>query len=1598
MTNHTFNLHCQTHTRIAAIAACLWLSASLATAQDITSNLVGHWKLDETSGTSAADSSGSGRTGSLTGSPSWTSAGQIDGGLDFETTDGVDRVDIPAFDVSGSNLTLSAWVKIETPLNDSRVITKSEGTAASQQTWCMSVDETGEFDFRVTAGGVWRRLQVPGVVATNQWYHLAATYDGTTMRVYVDGAQVGSQTHSPGGAIDAAPTRAIALGDSPAGARPLDGVLDDVRVYERTLSGADIAALASPSATTYYVRTDGSNSNSGTGMAAGEAWATVAYAATQSLPAGSTVYVQAGTYAGTVVVNVDGAAGSPIKFIADTTGLVSGWSGGPVVLQASASGKALDIDSDDYVEFHGFTLEGDAGNDVVDIDYGTGVVIERCEIYGGIKGVEIDNGASATVVNCLIYGNAGTGIGVEDGTCAIWNSTIVDNGNDGVKLDTGSATVTNSIICNNAADGLDDNPGTMVHTYNVVFGNGDLDYEGTGASTGEINSDPLLSGGSSYRLTGSSPAIDAGTSAAGIAVDDLDGNLRPKGGAWDMGCYEGASLVGHWKLNETSGTTAVDSSGNGNDGARHGSGSWVSAVRGNGFGVDYSDGEDYIEIPNSPELQDVEKGDWTAAAWFKPNSAPPGTGSDNDAEYAILTKEGWHIGLTYTAEKRFSISHYLDGHVWSGTGTWDTTYEPGQFYHVVGVISKSNGTAKIYVNGEHTYTSNFTPGSTAQDNGTSPWRIGVASPGASSWSWAADGVIDDARLYGYALSDSEVAELYGLIGHWKLDETSGTTANDSSGVDNHGTHTGGVAVNSSGPYPGEGEVAADFDGANDHVNLPNMEVDFSDGFAAACWVKPDNTLASGTTEAVLGLSNGANVDEIWVGGVGIVGFQLYMTDTDDGSSLRTIEDNTDLVAGKWTHYVASVDSTGNATLYRDGIAVKSQNTSFPTSVLRTQTFIGTSPINDYFPGALHDVRLYNRPLSNEEVADIYGLVGHWKLDEASGTVAADSTTNGNDGTYTNGPTLSEAGIRKTAVEFDGIDDQVTLPTVNHDFSGGLTISAWVKPSATPSPYAAIASWSNGSTVDDIWLGWQPGYGLELFLTDTVGGASNAFAADYTELQPGTWEHCIATLDNAGNATLYRNGVVTATKVVGLPKNVSRVSNSIAHSVFNDEFPGVIDEVRLYNRPISATEAAELHGLLGHWKFDEGSGTTAADSSPLGNDATLSGATWTNSCEGGDAIAFNGVGGIAATNSDFSPPAKGSIAFWLRGAGTPDARGRVMGINADWEIRQETTGKLSFDLGASPFVGNEPFATEEVDEPDRWRHIIAMYDTADNTYEVYVNGELQASGVSPVNLVSQAPGVVSFGTRTGSTEYWEGGLRDFRIYNRWLSPEQVSQLYGSLGHWKLDETSGTVAADSSGADNDGTYVNAPTLGASSRYTAELGTAVTFDGTNRVEIPGLLGQPENVTISAWAKLDSPDVYGAELISIGNSFALRLDDGGNLASFIWNGTDHSTRTVHPVPFKGAGWHHFAAVFNDDDDLYELYVDGTLVDAITTTDSIVYSPGNNTYIAAHTNGPSDFDFSGSIDDVRVFGRPLCAGDVFNLFRDFRPNGVRIKQWVETR
>ena len=211
----------------------------------ITTNdgLVGHWKLDESSGTTAADSSGNNHHGTLTNMAGneWTS-GEKNGALDLDGSN--DYVDTGIADNAITSITMSVWFKSDDAgsISDNsvaqRFVTQPRSSSYSRLALGINDDRLGVFWY----DGSERTQNGTTVLSANQWYHGALTYDGSTIKIYLNGTEEGSFSESS--MTSPSSTTSIQMGRQHSGARYFDGILDDVRIYNRALDITEIATLA----------------------------------------------------------------------------------------------------------------------------------------------------------------------------------------------------------------------------------------------------------------------------------------------------------------------------------------------------------------------------------------------------------------------------------------------------------------------------------------------------------------------------------------------------------------------------------------------------------------------------------------------------------------------------------------------------------------------------------------------------------------------------------------------------------------------------------------------------------------------------------------------------------------------------------------------------------------------------------------------------------------------------------------------------------------------------------------------------------------------------------------------------------------------------------------------------------------------------------------------------------------------------------------------------------------------------------------------------------------------------------------------------------
>lgn len=430
----------------------------------------------------------------------------------------------------------------------------------------------------------------------------------------------------------------------------------------------------------------------------------------------------------------------------------------------------------------------------------------------------------------------------------------------------------------------------------------------------------------------------------------------------------------------------------------------------------------------------------------------------------------------------------------------------------------------------------------------------------------------------------------------------------------------------------------------------------------------------------------------------------------------------------------------------------------------------------------------------------------------------------------------------------------------------------------------------------------------------------------------------------------------------------------------------------------AAERSSVTGLVGHWALNDTSGTTAVDTSDNHNDGTYTGGFTLNSPgpypgAGSVAASFDGSTGYVAvpSESDYDLTGAISIAVWIK-VDAFDATWQAIICKGDsaWRLsRNANTNTLHFALtGVNPLSLNG-----NVDVNDgQWHHVVCTYDGS--TKRLYVDGQLDVSASVTGSIATNDYAVLIGANGQAGNREWSGSLFDVRVYDYALTQQEVAELYGLVGHWKLDETAGTTAADSSGGGNDGTVD-----GSAAWTDGKVDGALQLNGATLVDVPNLFGSPPSASIAAWANLTNPDSSGSEVFSIGDYLAMRLDNTHTSSyAFFYNGSSWTTLSINRT-FDDSGWHHFTIVYCDPDDTFKIYVDGEETASLSTTQPIVYTGlGDSLAIGAHGNQQTSYDFTGMIDDVRVYNRPLSPTEIQQLYGSGTPAGVRIIRWVEVQ
>ena len=216
--------------------------------------------------------------------------------------------------------------------------------------------------------------------------------------------------------------------------------------------------------------------------------------------------------------------------------------------------------------------------------------------------------------------------------------------------------------------------------------------------------------------------------------------------------------------------------------------------------------------------------------------------------------------------------------------------------------------------------------------------------------------------------------------------------------------------------------------------------------------------------------------------------------------------------------------------------------------------------------------------------------------------------------------------------------------------------------------------------------------------------------------------------------------------------------------------------------------------------------------------------------------------------------------------------------------------------------------------------------------------------------------------------------EFTAYDEVILWMAVTNRFGLVLHYRLDETNGTASLDSSGGAIDGALVGAPSLG----QAGLAGSAMAFNGSGqhiRIGNPGLLNQlTNNFTVALWVR---PNSYGGNRVLFGSNW--QSQNGWSLR---FSGTNLTLERLGPAQVYAAGfslpvaaWSHVAAVYGVSNDV-TFFIDGVAMTNLPGSSAA--SPATQPWYVAANGG--DY-FNGRLDDVQIYQKALPAGAIAYLY-----------------
>nr|WP_320133180.1 LamG-like jellyroll fold domain-containing protein [uncultured Holophaga sp.] len=577
------------------------------------------------------------------------------------------------------------------------------------------------------------------------------------------------------------------------------------------------------------------------------------------------------------------------------------------------------------------------------------------------------------------------------------------------------------------------------------------------------------------------------------------------------------------------------------------------------------------------------------------------------------------------------------------------------------------------------------------------------------------------------------------------------------------------------------------------------------------------------------------------------------------------------------------------------------------------------------------------------------LVGYWPFNESTGTMVADASLTDNPGKLIDGAAAWTGGVLGNALLFDGANGRVDIPDRAALNPQSLSLSLWLRLDRDPAFDTSSNSWRSILHKGE-FVGGSTGYAVYLEKNRSIGfdtgtGSADRWWPNGLTLSIGEWTHLVLAFDaETGLKTAYQDGVLKDSKRVvakALQANSADLylNNPSAYLPTGGygNFPGAFDELRVYNRALTQSDVSALRGRVATVRISPESASLV-----LGQSQQFS-ATVTGSKDGSVTWSVLDVGSITSEGL-FTAPASISV----QGLKT-----RVQALNASSGARDVVYVTLKRPIQVSPSAVSVPAGGQVAFSAE----VSGLADTG--VVWTTTGGAIDSRGILTAPATAGSVTV----TATSAVDPTQSSTALVTV-----SPASVLNCLGA--NFRFQEGSGLQTADTSGHGYIGTLSNTVAwVTGRSGYGLQFGSsASTLLLSPAVEL-GVAW-----TLSAWFQypLSHTGTYHtlARGLDLDHQILINTDEV-SLGCF-----DNSAGKFRDSGFKvstlGAGWHQVTAVGIAG--TTQFYMDGQAVGSLVPWQSTsnVYSLGN------YQNGGQAF---GAIDEVRIYQRALGPAEIASQF-----------------